>query len=53
MPNKKGNSRLSELEAQKRAAERGEQRSRRLKQFLFVGFSVIILLSMIISLFIR
>jgi hypothetical protein len=53
MPNKKGNSRLSELEAQKRAAERGEARTKSLQRALFIAFSVIVLLSMIITLFVQ
>lgn len=53
MPNKKGNSRLSELEAQKRVTERNEQRTRRWQKILFVGFSVMVLISMVISLFVQ
>ena len=53
MANKKGNSRLSELEAQKRAAERGEQRTRRWQQVMFIVISAIVLLSMVISLFVQ
>jgi hypothetical protein len=53
MPGKKSNSRMNELESQKKAAERQEQRTRRWQQILFIAVSVIILLSMVISLFIQ
>ncbi len=53
MPVKKTNSRISELEAQKRAAERQENRARRWQQILFIAISVIVLLSMVIGLFIH
>jgi hypothetical protein len=53
MASKKGNSRLSEVEAQKRAVERGEQRKRRWQQILFIAFSAMVLISMIISLFVQ
>jgi hypothetical protein len=53
MANKKGNSRLSELEAQKRATERGMQRTRRWQQIMFIVISAIVLLSMVISLFVQ
>jgi len=53
MSGKKSNSHLSELEAQKRAAERQENRARRWQQILFIVISVIVLLSMVITLFIH
>lgn len=55
MPTKKTNtnSRLAEMEAQKRAAERQTQRNKRWQQIAFVAVSVIVLLSMILTLFIR
>ncbi len=53
MANKKDNSRQSELEAQKRASERNEQRTRRWQQILFIAVSVFVLLSMILSLFVQ
>ena len=53
MPSKKSNSRMSELEAQKKATERQEQRTRRWQQILFIAISVIVLLSMVITLFIH
>jgi hypothetical protein len=53
MANKKSNSRLSELEAQKRASERQEQRTKRWQRIAFIAVSVIVLASMVISLFVR
>jgi hypothetical protein len=54
MPTKKNsNSRLAELEAQRRMEERQSQRSRRWQQILIGAVSVIVLLSMILSLFIN
>ncbi len=53
MSGKKTNSRISELEAQKRATERQENRARRWQQILFIAISVIVLLSMVITLFIH
>ncbi len=53
MPAKKTNSRLAELEAQKRASERQALRTRRWQQIAFIAISVIVLLSMIIGLFVR
>ena len=44
---------MSELEAQKRASERQEQRTRRWQQIVFIVVSVIVLLSMVITLFIH
>jgi hypothetical protein len=52
--NKKNNiNRMAELEAQKRASERQAQRTRRWQQIAFIAVSVIVLLSMVISLFIQ
>ncbi len=54
MANKKSsNSRLAELEAQKRASERQAARNKRWQQIAFIAISVIVLLSMVISLFVR
>ena len=53
MPQKKNNNRLDVLEAQKRAAERQEQRTKRWQQVAFIAVSIIILLSMVLSLFIQ
>jgi hypothetical protein len=53
MPSKKSNSRLAELEAQKRASDRQELRTKRWQQVAFIAVSVIVLLSMVISLFVR
>jgi hypothetical protein len=55
MPTKKPNynSRLAEMEAQKRASERQTLRTKRWQQIAFVAVSVIVLLSMILTLFIR
>jgi hypothetical protein len=53
MPSKKSNSRMSELEAQRKATERHEQRTRRWQQIVFIVISVIVLLSMVITLFIH
>ena len=55
MPTRKVNKnlRLAELEAQKHAAERQTQRNRRWKQIAFVAVSVIVLLTMILTLFIH
>ena len=51
MANKKNtNTRLAELEAQKKAADRQAQRSRRWQQIAIIGFSVIVLVSMVLSL---
>lgn len=54
MPAKKNsNSRLAELEAQRRMEERQKQRSRRWQQVLIGVVSVIVLLSMILSLLVN
>lgn len=55
MANKKSNAggRLAEIEAQKRASERQEQRTRRWQQIVFIIVSVIVLASMVITLFVR
>ena len=53
MPGKKSNSRLSELEAQKKASERQAQRARRWQQVVFIVISVLVLLSMVITLFVN
>ncbi len=53
MPNKKSNTRLTEMEAQKRAEERQSQRTRRWQQIIFIVVSVIVLLSMVITLFVH
>ena len=53
MPSKKSNSRMSELKAQKKATERQEPRMPRWQQIVFIVISVIILLSMVITLFIQ
>jgi hypothetical protein len=55
MANSKRNnaSRLAELEALKRATERSDQRKRRWKQVAFIAVSVIVLLSMILTLFVQ
>ncbi len=55
MPARKPNtkSRLSEIEAQKRAEERQKQRSLRWKRIAFVAVSLIVLASMILTLFIQ
>jgi len=53
MPKNKSSSRLSEQEAQKRAAERQEQRTRHWQQIVFIVVSVLVLLSMVITLFIH
>jgi len=53
MPSKKSNSRMTELEIQKRATERQEQRTRRWQQIVFIVVSVIVLLSMVITLFVQ
>jgi|WetSurMetagenome_2_1015567.scaffolds.fasta_scaffold1620531_1 hypothetical protein len=53
MPQKKNNSRLEVLEAQKRAAERQDQRIKRWQQVAFIAISVIVLLSMVLTLFIN
>lgn len=53
MPSKKSRSRAAELEAQKRATERQEQRTRRWQQIVFIAISVIVLLSMVIALFVH
>lgn len=46
-------SRLTETEAQKRSADRTTKSRKRWQQIAFVAVSVIILLSMVLSLFIR
>jgi hypothetical protein len=51
MAQKKSNSRLGELEAQKRATQRQEQRIKRWQQIAFIAISVIVLLSMVLTLF--
>jgi hypothetical protein len=53
MKNKKNNSRLAEFEAQKRASDRQEQRTKRWQQIAFITVSVIVLLSMVLTLFIQ
>ena len=53
MPSKKPNSRLNEFEAQKRSEERQSQRTRRWQRIIFFVISVIVLLSMVITLFIH
>jgi hypothetical protein len=54
MPAKKiNNSRLAELDAQRRMEERQTQRTRRWQQIMFGVISAIVLLSMILSLFIN
>jgi hypothetical protein len=53
MKNKKSSSRLTEYEAQKRASERQEMRTRRWQQVAFIAVSVIVLLSLVLTLFIQ
>ena len=53
MPKQKSNSKCTAQEAQKRAAERQEQRTRRWQQIVFIVVSVLVLLSMVITLFIH
>lgn len=48
----KSKSRLTEIEAQKRAEDRRTRRNLRWKQIAFVTISVIVLLSMVLSLLI-
>ena len=50
---KSQNIRLTEQEAQRRATERQEQRTRRWQRILFVVISAIVLISMVITLFIQ
>lgn len=50
---KSQNTRLAEQEAQRRAADRQAQRTRRWQQIVFIVISAIVLISMVITLFIH
>ncbi len=53
MANRKANRRLTATEIEERAAQRSQARTRRWQQILFVLISVIVLASLIITLFVR
>lgn len=48
---KNNNARLAEIEAQKRAAERQAARTLRWQRIAFIAVSVIVLVSMVLTLF--
>lgn len=53
MANRKLNRRLTSAEVEEKAAKRSQARTRRWQQIAFILISVIVLASMIITLFVR